>query len=58
MVARRSKVSLALSQEINYMSSKEVKSNNLRTWNDVPVQLARNPPPCVIQVVSSDTNGL
>ena len=53
MVARRSKVSLALSQGINSVSSKEVKSNNFRTWNDVPVQLARNPPPRVIQVVSA-----
>ena len=35
------------------MSSKEVKSNNFGTWNDVPVQLARNPPPRVIQVVSA-----
>ena len=53
MVARCSKVSLALSQEINSVSSKEVKSNNFTTWNDVPVQLARNPPPRVIQVVSA-----
>ena len=51
MVARRSKVSLALSQGINSVSSKKVKSNNFKTWNDVPVQLARNPPPHVIQVV-------
>ena len=35
------------------MSSKEVKCNNFRTWNDVQVQLARNPPPHVIQVVSA-----
>ena len=48
MVARRSKVSSALSQRINSVSSKEVKSNNFRTWSDVPVQLARNPPPRVI----------
>ena len=53
MVARRSKVSLALSQVINSVFSKEVKSNNFRTWNDVPVQLARNPPPRVIQAVSA-----
>ena len=53
MVARRNKVSLALSQGMNSVSSKEVKSNNFRTWNDVPVQLARNPPPRVIQVVSA-----
>ena len=53
MVARWSKVSLALSQGINSVSSKEVKSNNLRTWNDVPVQLARNPLPRVIQLVSA-----
>ena len=53
MVARRSKVSLALSQGINSVSSKQVKSNNFRTWTDVPVQLARNPPPRVIQVVSA-----
>ena len=53
MVARRSKVSLALSQGINSVSSKEVKSNNFRTRNDVLVQLARNPPPRVIQVVSA-----
>ena len=49
MVVRRSKVSLA----INSVSSKEVKSSNFRFWNDVPVQLARNPPPCVIHVVSA-----
>ena len=53
MVARRSKVSLALSQGINSMSSKEVKSNNFSTWNDVPPQLARNPPHRVTQVVSA-----
>ena len=35
------------------MSSKEVKSNKFRTWNEVPLQLARNPPPRVIQVVSA-----
>ena len=35
------------------MSSKELKSNNLRTWNETPVQLARNPPPHVIQVVTA-----
>ena len=35
------------------MSSKEVKSNNVRTWNDVPVQLAHNPQARVIQVVSA-----
>ena len=52
MVARRSKVSLALSQGINSVSSKEVKCNNFRTWNDVQVQLA-HPPPRVIQVVSA-----
>ena len=53
MVARWSKVSLALSQGINSVSSKEVKSNNLRTWNDVLVQLARNPPPRAIPLVSA-----
>ena len=53
MVARRSKVSLSLSQGINSMSSKHVKSNNLRTWNDVLVQVAHNLPPRVIQVVSA-----
>ena len=52
MVARRSKVSLALSQGINSVSSNEVKCNNFRTWNDVQVQLA-HPPPRVIQVVSA-----
>ena len=53
MGARRRKVSLALSRGINSVSSKGLKSNNLRTWNDAPVQLARNPPPRVIQVVSA-----
>ena len=53
MVARWSKVCLALSQRINSVSSKEVKSNNFRTGNDVPVQLARNPPPRMIQLVSA-----
>ena len=53
VVARRSKVSSALSQGINPVSSKEVKSNNLRTSNDVLVQLACNPQPRVIQVVSA-----
>ena len=52
MVARRSKFSLALSQGINSVSSKEVKYNNFRTWNGVQVQLA-HPPPRVIQVVSA-----
>ena len=52
MVARHSKVSLALCKEMNSVSSKEVKGNNF-TWNDAPVQLARNPPPRVIQVVSA-----
>ena len=52
MVAQRSKVSFPLSQGINSLSSNEVKSNNFRTWNDVPVQLAHNPP-LVIQVVSA-----
>ena len=53
MVARWSKVSLALSQAINSVSSKEVTSNNFRTWSDVLVQLARNPSPRVIQKVSA-----
>ena len=35
------------------MPSKEVPSNNFRTWNDVTVQLARHLPPRVIQVVSA-----
>ena len=53
MVARRSKVSLALSHGIHSVSSKEAKCNNFRTWNGVQVQLARNPPPRVIQAVSA-----
>ena len=53
MVARRSKVSLALSQAINSVSSKEVKYNSFRNWNDVPVPLARNTSPRAIQVVSA-----
>ena len=50
-MARWSKISLTLSQGINSLSSKEVKSSNLRTWNAVPVQLARNLPPHVIQAL-------
>ena len=52
MVARRSKVSLALSQKIKYVCSKEMKWNKFRTWNDVQVQLAHLPPR-VIQIVSA-----
>ena len=51
MVARRGKVSLVLSLGLVSVSSKDAKSKELRTWNDVPVQLARNPPPCVIERV-------
>ena len=35
------------------MSSKEMKSNNFRIWNDIIVQLAHNLPPRVIEVVSA-----
>ena len=35
------------------MSAKEVKSNNLKTWKVIPMQLAHNPPTRVIQVVSA-----
>ena len=35
------------------MSSKKLKYNNLRTKNNAPLQLARNAPPRVIQVVSA-----
>ena len=38
------------------VASKEVTSNKLRTWNEVPVQLARNSPPRVMQVVSTPTH--
>ena len=53
MFARWSKVSFALSQGMDSVSSREVKSNNFTTWNDVSVQLACNLPPRVMQVVSA-----
>ena len=46
---------LGFTQRNQFLSSKEVKSNNLGTWNDGPVQLARNPPPRVVQVGSAPT---
>ena len=52
-VARQSKISLTLSQVINSVSSKDVKSNNLGTWNAVLVQRPHNLGPRVIQVVGA-----